>query len=176
MSLKPTWNRGDYFLLDTVEYLPTQGKVRVWFDNHDVREVSVHVLWGSRSSQPDWKRVAVDADTRGALLVPRKNNKANGNGAEEIPSDVIRAATDVDYRAYVTRRAALWAKRVGRELAQLRHKRGWSQEDLARAGRIEEGILAALETGKIECSLLTITRLVEAMGVSAPTWLTAPAK
>src|SRR5438067_10153504 len=124
MASKPAWHRGDFFLLDAVQFLPAQGKLRIWYENHEVGEALAHILWNGRAAEPDWQRASVDAETRGALLVPTRPS----GDVVEIPSDVVRAATDVDYRAYVSRRAAAWAKRVGRTIAELRQEKCISQE------------------------------------------------
>jgi DNA-binding XRE family transcriptional regulator len=172
MATQAKWKRGDFFLLGKVTYLPDSKRIRIWFENHEVGETSAQVLWGSRPGQPDWPRVSVDSATRAALLVPTIPGHPTLEGeTAEIPADVIRVATDVDYRAYVTRRAADWAKRVGRELAQIRESRGFSQEALARAAEMEEELIAAVESGRIEVSVTTITRLLQAMGANAPDWL-----
>jgi DNA-binding XRE family transcriptional regulator len=146
--------------------------VRVWYENHEVGEAPAHVLWDGRPGQPEWRKARVDPETRGALLVP---SRPSGEVAE-IPSDVVRAATDVDYRAYVSRRAAAWAKRVGLTVAQLREARGMSQKKLADSCRLDPSVVAAIERGRQECSAATISRLIEAMGAKAPGWLKTSAK
>jgi len=172
MATTPRWKRADFFLLGKVKYLPDSRHVRVWFENHEIGETAAQILWGSRPGQPDWSRVAVDSATRAALLVPTLPDFPTLEGeVAEIPADVIRVATDVDYRAYVTRRAAGWAKRIGRELTQIRESRGISQEALARAAEMEEELIAAIERGRLEIPLTTISRLVQAMGASLPDWL-----
>jgi plasmid maintenance system antidote protein VapI len=172
MATKPAWKRGDFFLLDTVQFLPAAGKIRVWYENHEVGEAPAHVLWNGRAGEPDWRKARVDPQTRGALLVP---TRPSGEVAE-IPSDVIRAATDVDYHAYVSRRAAAWAKRVGDAIAQLREERGFSQKRLADAAQMDPNVVAAIERGRQECSAATIGKLIEAMGAKAPGWLKASSK
>src|SRR5207247_3544481 len=72
MATKPAWKRGDFFLLDAVQFLPASGKLRVWYENHEVGEAPAHILWNGRAGEPDWQRASVDAETRGALLVPRR--------------------------------------------------------------------------------------------------------
>ena len=170
MATKPAWNRGDFFLLDAVQFLPASAKLRVWYENHEVGEAPAHILWNGRAGEPDWQRASVDAETRGALLVPRRPS----GDVVEIPSDVVRAATDVDYRAYVSRKAAAWAKRVGGAVAQLRLKKGISQERLAQAAGLDPSVVAAIERGRQECSAALIGKLIAAMGAKAPDWLKTP--
>jgi DNA-binding XRE family transcriptional regulator len=161
-----------FFLIGKVKYLPDSKKLRVWFENHEVGETSAQILWGSRPGQPDWSRAAIDSATRAALLVPTVPGHPTLEGEiAEIPTDVIRVATDIDYRAYVSRRAADWAKRIGRELTQIRESRGLSQQALAQAAETEEELIAAIESGRIEIPLTTIIRLVRAMGANLPEWL-----
>jgi DNA-binding XRE family transcriptional regulator len=172
MANKPGWKRGDFFLLGAVQFFPDSELLRFSYENHEVGEAPAHVLWNGRPGRPDWSRARVDPETRGALLVPTLPS-----GEEtEIPSDVIRAATDLDYRAYVTRRAALWAQRVGRKIAELRESHRLTQQQLAERAAIDAHVLSAIEKGRQECALSLATRLVEAMGESVPEWLRAGAE
>ena len=175
MANQHRWQRGDFFLLHSVQYVPKTRKLRVCFENFDVGEAPVHALWGGRSGEPDWKRVRIHEETRGALLVPTRGPKAGARELAEIPADVVRAATDVDYRAYCARRAAAWAKRIGREITRLREKQGLTQESLARTSRLAKGVVSAIEDGRMEAPLATIAKLVEALGESLPVWLNARA-
>jgi DNA-binding XRE family transcriptional regulator len=172
MASKPGWKRGDFFLLDAVQFIPDRDLLRISYENHEVGETPAHVLWNGRPGRPDWSRARIDPDTRGALLVP---TLPNGEEAE-IPSDVVRAATDLDYRAYVTRRAALWGQRVGRKIAELRQTHRLTQQQLADIAAIDANVLSAIEKGRQECSLDLASRLFEAMGESVPDWLRTGSK
>lgn len=102
LTTEPRWMRGDYFLLDAVAYDPGSNEVRVRFRNGDSVTAPVRDLWATRPGRADWSQVHVDPDTRGALLVPTLSGHPTLEGEiAEIPGDVIRRATDLDYRAYV---------------------------------------------------------------------------
>src|SRR5438128_7477215 len=139
MASKSEWKRGGFFLMDAVEFLPASETLRIFYENHEVGEAPAHVLWNGRPGKPNWSKTRVDPETRGALMVPT----LPGGDETEIPSDVIRVATDVDYRAYVAGRVALWAKRVGRRIARMREGRGMSQRHLAKAVDMDPNVLAA---------------------------------
>ncbi len=173
MAVRLPWSRGDYFLIHDARYLPRYGRVRVWYENFDVGEAPVHALWADRAGRPDWQRLQVDPETRGALLVPIKGQNGSTRNRVEIPSDVVRAATDVDYRAFLARQAADWARRVGRELVKMRVRRGWTKDKLARRTRVDKGLIDAVENGRVEPSLTFITRLIESMGMNVPDWLSS---
>lgn len=162
------WKRGEFFLLDTVNYRPESGQVQIRFRNNDLREAPIDSLWRGRTQgRPDWSKVSVDPDTRSALLVPTlPGHPAIEGEIAEIPSDVIRAATDVDYRAHVANRAARWAKRIGRKLAEARQAQGQTQQAVALAAGLEEGIVAGIESGRSETSLGTINKIFTVLGVS----------
>lgn len=167
MASRPAWNRPGFFLLNEVEFLPASKTIRIYYENHEVGEAPAHVLWNGRPGKPDWARMRVDPETRGALLVPT----LAGGAEAEIPSDVLRAATDVDYRANVALRAAMWAKRVGQKIARLRRARGLSQRRLAQTVGLDAKVLSAIEKGRQECSLSMSMKLIEAMGAGVPDWL-----
>jgi DNA-binding XRE family transcriptional regulator len=167
MATKPRWRRSGFFRLDAVEYQPEERLVRVRFGNGDVGEVAAAVLWRDRPGKPDWPKVRIDPDTCGALQVPTLPGHPTREGElAELPGDVIRAAADVDYRAHVARRAATWARRVGREVARLREERGWTQREAGKAAGVEEWRIAGVESGRIETSLAVIERILKALGSS----------
>lgn len=96
------WMRGDYFLLDTAEYQPASDQILVRFRNGDQVLVSIAELWGDRRGQANWRLIQVDPETQGAVLVPTLSGQPTIEGdVAEIPGDVIRAATDPDFRAYI---------------------------------------------------------------------------
>src|ERR1700722_893680 len=96
------WMRGDYFLLDSVAYEPNTGQLRVRFRNSDLVKVLTVDLWHDRPGRPDWHTVQIDPVTRGAIIVSTVAGHPTLEGdAAEIPGDVIRAATDAEYRSYV---------------------------------------------------------------------------
>src|SRR6266849_3768770 len=109
---KGKWSQGRYFLLESAKYRPESDLVWLQFRNRDAFEVSGSMLWQNRPGKPNWKRLRIDPDTRGALLVPT----AQG-AVEEIPGDVIRMATNADYRAYIVGVATRWAGNIGPHLA-----------------------------------------------------------
>ena len=57
--------------------------------------------------------------------------------------------------------------KVGRRIADLRQKRGWSQRMLADHAGIEYAHLARLELGQKEAGLLMLEKIATALGVSA---------
>ncbi len=96
------WMRGEFFLLDSVTYDPNTERLRVRFRNGDVAELRSQELWQDRPGQPDWPLVRIDPDTRGAILVPTMADHPTLEGdTAEIPGDVLRMATDAEYRVYV---------------------------------------------------------------------------
>src|SRR5262249_34963390 len=102
MRNNPKWKRGDFYQLDTVEYRPESGRVRLRFRNNDIGEATTEELWRNRPGQPDWSKVTVDPETHGAILVPTfPGHPTLEREIAEIPGDLLRAATDVDYRAHV---------------------------------------------------------------------------
>src|SRR5712692_8733946 len=128
----PKWKRSDFYQLDTVEYRPESGRVRVRFRNNEIGEATTEELWRNRPGQPDWSKVTVDPHTHGAILVPTLPGHPTIEGEiAEIPGDMLRAVTDVDYRAHIANRVARWAKRIGQELAGLREQRGLTQQAVA---------------------------------------------
>jgi DNA-binding XRE family transcriptional regulator len=148
-----------------VEFLPASAKVRLRFGNGDVGEAAAQALWQDRPGLPDWVGVRIEPETGAALLVPTVPGHPTREGdVAEIPGDVIRAATDVDYRAFVARRAARWAKEWGQKLARLREERGLSQQQVASAAGIDRERLAGIEEGRVEFSLAQATRILTAMG------------
>jgi DNA-binding XRE family transcriptional regulator len=101
------------------------------------------------------------------LLVPTIPGHPTTEGdIAEIPGDVLRAATDVDYRAHLANRIARRAKVVGRQLAHLREERGLTQKAIAHSAGLEEWLIAGIESGRVEASLTMIARIVEALGAS----------
>ena len=57
---------------------------------------------------------------------------------------------------------------VGRRIAELRNKKGWSQRMLADHAQIEYAHLARLELGQKEAGLLILQKIAEALEV--PVW------
>jgi hypothetical protein len=99
--------RGDYFLMERVEYHPHDDRLSVRFRNADEVEIPGAALWRDRTGQPDWKLVKIDSVTQGALLVPTLPGQPTLEGeTAEIPGDVIRAATDAEFRTYIESLAA----------------------------------------------------------------------
>jgi hypothetical protein len=118
---RPMWNRGSFFLLDSARYLGRSESVWLRFRNHDVYQVPCSILWQNRPGQPLWNRLRVDPETHGALVIPTSQGEQ-----EEIPGDVIRMATNADYRVYVVGLASRWADHIGRHLAGIRKARGFT--------------------------------------------------
>jgi len=56
---------------------------------------------------------------------------------------------------------------VGRRIAELRDKKGWSQRMLADHAGIEYAHLARLELGQKEAGLFILQKIAEALGVQA---------
>jgi DNA-binding XRE family transcriptional regulator len=167
MATTARWKREGFFLLEAVEYRPESGRARVRYRNQDVGEALVEALWRNRPGRPDWGKVRIDPQTHGALLVPTHPGHPTTEGdVAEIPGDVLRAATDVDYRAYLANRLARRAKEIGQRLAQIREARGLTQKTLALSAGVEEWLVAGIESGRLEASLTTMGQLLTAMGAS----------
>jgi DNA-binding XRE family transcriptional regulator len=101
----------------------------------------------------------VDPETHGALVIPTSQGEQ-----EEIPGDVIRMATNADYRVYVVGLASRWADHIGRHLAGIRKARGFTQKAVAEGAGLGRVSVAKVETGKVEPSFSTVVKLLAAMG------------
>lgn len=55
----------------------------------------------------------------------------------------------------------------GRRLAELRRRKGWSQETLSLESGVERSCLGGVERGQHDVALLNICRLAEALDVPA---------
>lgn len=58
-------------------------------------------------------------------------------------------------------------KKFGNRLAEIRKKKGFSQEDLALESDINRGYLSGVECGKRNIGLKNIVKLADTLGVSA---------
>lgn len=78
---------------------------------------------------------------------------------------IFRKLRDKDYReAFVSARVAA---AVGAQIAALREKRGWNQEELARRAGMKQPRIALIERGDYESfSFSTLKRLAAAFGVA----------
>ncbi len=56
-------------------------------------------------------------------------------------------------------------RRVARQLKTLRHRRGWTQQQLADRAGFTRGYLARLETARQGATLTTLEKLAKALGV-----------
>jgi transcriptional regulator with XRE-family HTH domain len=56
--------------------------------------------------------------------------------------------------------------RLGAHIVQLRQAKGWSQIELARSAKVDQGLLSRLEDGVGNPSLKTIAAIAKALGVS----------
>ena len=55
--------------------------------------------------------------------------------------------------------------RIGRQVRALRRRRGWRQEDLAKAGGVSRGVVARIEQGRADrVTVATLERLLGALG------------
>lgn len=171
------WDRGDYFQLETVEYQPETGTLRIRFRNQEVGETAADVLWRGRPGLPNWSQVRVDPENNSAILVPTVLGHPTVEGeAAEIPGDVIRAATDVDYRALVAKEEAVYAKQLGSRLTRLRKARRLSREEAAARARLDADFLTGVEDGRIGISFGRATKIAESWGGSMDDLLTRPLK
>ncbi len=172
---KPKWERSDFLLLDAVDYCPDPGLVRVRFRNQDVGEIQAVALWRDRPGLPDWSRVHIDPATHSTLLVPTLAGHPTLEGeTAAIPSDVLRAGLDEDYRAHLARLAKSWAEQTGRQLAQMCQARGLSPAAVARRAGLDEASLAQIESGQAEPSLATVNKLLTALGACLDDLVTTP--
>lgn len=57
-------------------------------------------------------------------------------------------------------------KRFGKRLADIRNKKGWSQETLALESGIARSYLSGIETGKRNVALVNICKLADTLKVS----------
>lgn len=171
------WNEGSYFQLETVDYRPETGTLRVRYRNQDVGEAEAQALWHGRPGLPNWTRVQIDPENNGAILVPTVPGHPTIEGeTAEIPGDVIRAITDVDYRALVAKEEARYAKQLGGRLSRLRKARGLSQKAAAVRAGLDAGLLEGIESGRIEVSFARATRIAEAWGGSTDDLMSRPLK
>jgi transcriptional regulator with XRE-family HTH domain len=78
---------------------------------------------------------------------------------------LFRKLRDRDYReVFVSARVAA---AIGAQIAALREKRGWNQEELARRANMKQPRIALLEKGDYESfSFSTLKRLASAFGVA----------
>lgn len=56
---------------------------------------------------------------------------------------------------------------VGKRIAQLRKKKGWTQKDLAGATRLSKGYIATIEEGDQQPKIKTVAIIAGALGVEA---------
>lgn len=66
---------------------------------------------------------------------------------------------------------ALTQKEIGQRIAQLRHFRGWSQEDLANAVKLSRPSLAQIELGNRKLNVLELQKLSAVLGFSLDRFL-----
>jgi hypothetical protein len=162
---KPKWKLGGYDLLKAVEYRSQSQSLWVRYRNNDVGETSTEALWRGRPGQPDWAKVRIDPENDGAILVPTLPGQPTIEGEiAEIPGDVLRAATDVDYRARIAAQEARWAKKIGERLAQIRKRHGSSMQKAAALARVDWERLAGIEAGRIAISHREALRIATALG------------
>lgn len=57
-------------------------------------------------------------------------------------------------------------EKVGKRIKELRHQLGISQEELADRADIHRTYIASLEVGKRNISIITLEKIVNALGVS----------
>lgn len=57
-------------------------------------------------------------------------------------------------------------KKLGQRIRQLRQQRGWTQEDLAHAAKIERAYISDLEQGRHNFGVSYLPRLAKALKVS----------
>ncbi len=57
-------------------------------------------------------------------------------------------------------------QRVGKRIKELRHELGISQEELAYRANVHRTYIAGLEVGKRNISIITLEKIVDALGVS----------
>src|SRR5207245_2196587 len=114
--------------------------------NSDVGAIPAAALWGNRSGQPDWSQVHIDPDTSSALLVPTlRGHPTLECEIAAIPSDVLRAAQDEDYRTHLAALTKSWAEQLGRQLVQIRQAKGLSPRAVAVLAGLDEEQLAQIE-------------------------------
>lgn len=85
-------------------------------------------------------------------------NNSKPDTTEAVPS--VRKATE---------NAALpteLTEALGRRIANLRNRKGISQEDLAALGEIERSRISKIENGRVNCSLLTLGTIAFCLDVS----------
>lgn len=64
------------------------------------------------------------------------------------------------------------AVRFGRGIQALRHRRGWRQEDLARAAALSRSAVARIEQGRGDrVPYVTLSRIAAALGARVVAWL-----
>lgn len=56
---------------------------------------------------------------------------------------------------------------IGKRIAQLRKKRGWTQKDLAEETGLSRGYISTIEEGGIHPSVKTLALIAGALGVEA---------
>ena len=83
----------------------------------------------------------------------------SGIRAREAPLDMLRAMTDME---------------LGRALRRIRHRRGWTQADVAAKAGVPQSVVSRFERGVIEGSSLRVLRAVcgalEVRLLFAPSW------
>lgn len=54
---------------------------------------------------------------------------------------------------------------IGKRIAYLRHKKGWTQADLAKATCLSWGYIASIEEGRIRPKIKTLALIAKCLGV-----------
>jgi DNA-binding Xre family transcriptional regulator len=86
------------------------------------------------------------------------------NGEIEISWSTIRALSDAEYSAHLSKVAEEQAKNIGRRLRELRKRRGMKSKELAERAGITPQSLSRIENGKHDIAFSTLQKLLGAMG------------
>jgi DNA-binding XRE family transcriptional regulator len=148
------WGK-DYYSIISVA-LEGNG-LMVVFANGDHCVVQTSALLPAGVSDPQWKEAQVATDGP-YIIIPASPCQL------EIPWDVIRVLTDVEFAKHMAEAAARQARYYGTVLRKLRHERGMTQAQVAERAQIEPANLSRIENGKFDVATSTLLKVLTAMG------------
>jgi DNA-binding XRE family transcriptional regulator len=153
------WDSAAYRNIERVDAEPN-GRLTVFFDNHDSIAIDGHRLIRSDTGGLDWEH-ARDGEFRDTIDVPRE-----GGEAIAIPWDVIRSLSDAEFAAHRAQQAQQQAREIGARLRALREARGLQAKEVASRAGITAQSIYRIEHGKHHVVLSTVGRILAAMAYS----------
>lgn len=141
----------------------------VAFANGDIARIELHALTPEQAPVQNiqWRDAQIQADGM-YIRIPAEPDDL------EIPWDIIRNLSDIQFAQRMAALAEEQARQVGARLRELRLKRGLTQTQVSAMAGIQQANLSRIEHGRFDVSTSTLWKLLSAMGYSpsdlAPRW------